>query len=102
MLKELEKKQFNGKVYLFNSNKRISSVAYQSELKNINLKNYTYIPVFTSTDKRVDIDLLKQHLNDMQRYNYYLVGTSPFLVSMKQLLNKEGVPVSKIKMDDFG
>jgi phytoene dehydrogenase-like protein/ferredoxin-NADP reductase len=102
MLQQLEKNQFKGKVYLFNSNKTISSAAYQSELENLKMPNYTYISVITSTDKRIDIDLIKDHLNDLQRYNYYLVGTSPFLVAMKQLLNKEGVPLAKIKMDDFG
>ena len=102
MLKELEKKQFNGKVHLFNSNRELSAAAYHHELENIKIKNYTYTPVITSTDKRIDIDLLKHHLNDLQRYDYYLVGTSPFLVAMKQLLSKEGVPISNIKMDDFG
>jgi ferredoxin-NADP reductase len=102
MLQQLEKNQFKGRVYLFNSNKTISSAAYQRELENLKMQNYTYIPVITATDKRIDIDLIKNHLNDLQRYNYYLVGTSPFLVSMKQLLNKEGVAPAKIKMDDFG
>lgn len=102
MLKELEEKQFKGLVYLFNSNRTTSSAAYQSELESIKIINYTHIPVFTSIDKRIDIDLLKHHLTDLHRYDYYLVGTSPFLISMKQLLNKEGVSVAKIKMDDFG
>lgn len=102
MLKELEKKQFKGLVYLFNSNKTISSAVYQNELENIKIENYHYIPVVTSVNKRIEIDLLKQHLNDLQRYYYYLVGTSSFLASMKQLLNKEGVAIAKIKMDDFG
>lgn len=102
MLTELEKKRFMGEVYLFNSNKTSSSAAYQHEVENIKLENYTYVPVVTSTDKRMGIELLKNHLKDLHCYNYFLVGTSPFLTAMKQLLTKEGVPIANIKMDDFG
>ncbi|SHN41921.1 FAD-dependent oxidoreductase [Chitinophaga sp. CF418] len=102
ILKELEKKQFKSRIYLFNSNRTIASTAYQRELENIKIENYTYLPVITSTSKRIDIDLLKYHLNDLLQYDYYLVGTSPFLASMKQLLTREEVPIDKIKMDDFG
>ncbi|MFT3823667.1 MAG: NAD(P)-binding protein [Chitinophagaceae bacterium] len=102
MLKELEQKQFKGSIYLFNSNRTMSSTVYQDELENIKTESYHYIPVITSTNKRIDIDLLKHHLGDLQGYDYYLVGTSSFLTSMKQLLHKEGVAISKIKMDDFG
>ena len=100
--KETGKKQFKSRIYLFNSNRTIVSTVYQRELENIKIENYTYLPVITSTSKKIDIDLLKYHLNDLLQYDYYLVGTSPFLASMKQLLTREEVPIDRIKMDDFG
>ena len=102
ILKELEKKQFTGQVFLFYSNKTRSSTTYDQELKNISLKNYFYFPVITSETKRIDAQLLKSHLKDLGIFEYYIVGSSPFLETMKQLLISEGVDLLRIKEDDFG
>lgn len=102
MLKELEKNQFSGQVFLFYSNKTIASTAYDSELKNIYLKNYTYLPVITSESKRIDSEMLKSHLKELSNYEYYLVGTTPFLNAMKLILINAGVDLTRIKEDDFG
>jgi phytoene dehydrogenase-like protein/ferredoxin-NADP reductase len=102
MLKELEKIQFTGQVFLFYSNKTKSSTAYDDELKNISLKNYTYQSVITSETKRIDAELLKSHLKAFEIFEYYIVGTSPFLKTMKQILINEGVDLLRIKEDDFG
>jgi phytoene dehydrogenase-like protein/ferredoxin-NADP reductase len=102
ILKELEKKQFTGQVFLFYSNRTRSSTTYDQELKNISLKNYFYFPVITSKTKRIDAQLLKSHLKDLGIFEYYIVGSSPFLETMKQLLINEGVELLRIKEDDFG
>jgi all-trans-retinol 13,14-reductase len=102
MLTELEKRQHPGKVFLFYSNKILQSAAYHENLLKINLKNYSYIPVITSTSKRIDSELLRRHLVELNNFDYYLVGTSDFLRSMERLLKTEGVNISKIKEDDFG
>jgi len=102
MLKEIEKKQFKGKVFVFYSNREESSAAYHNELKNISIQEYTYIPITTATNKRIDREFLKVHLNDFNIFNYFLVGTTSFLNSMKQILINEGVDIAKIKEDNFG
>ncbi len=102
MLKELEKKQFTGQVFLFYSNKTKASTAYDDELKNIQLENYFYIPVTTSETKRIEIELLKIHLKNLSFFEYFIVGTSSFLKTMKKILINEGVNITKLKEDDFG
>jgi phytoene dehydrogenase-like protein/ferredoxin-NADP reductase len=102
ILKELEKIQFTGQVFLFYSNRTKSSMAYNDELINISLKNYTYHSVITSETKRIDADLLKSHLKDLGIFEYFLVGATPFLKTMKQILVNEGVDLLRIKEDDFG
>ena len=102
MLKDLERNQFKGKVFLFYSNKKESSAAYHNELNKINIENYTYIPITTATDKRIDRELLTVYLKDFNKFNFMLVGTSSFLNTMKDILINEGVDRAKIKEDDFG
>ena len=102
MLKDLERNQFKGKVFLFYSNKKESSAAYHNELNKINIENYTYIPITTETDKRIDRELLTVYLKDFNKFNFMLVGTSSFLNTMKEILINEGVDQTKIKEDDFG
>ena len=102
MLKEIEKRQFKGEVCLFYSNKTLSSSAFQTELANLKIANYKYRPIITSVDKRIDAALLKTYLRDLQSQHYYLVGTSAFLTTMKELLKGAGVDQAKITIDDFG
>ena len=102
MLRELERLKFSGQVFLFYSNRTKSSMAYDDELKNISLKNYTYKSVITSETRRIDAELLKSHLKNLGIFQYYVVGTSPFLKTMKQILINEGVDLLRIKEDDFG
>jgi len=102
ILHDLLKRQYTGKVFLFYSNKTEQSAAYHNELTNLNLGNYTYVPVNTLTSKRIDEELLKTHLTTFNRFEYYLVGTTSFLSSMKSILTTNGVNASEIKEDDFG
>jgi all-trans-retinol 13,14-reductase len=102
MLHDFEKKQFDGKVFLFYSNKTESYAAYHNELQKVNFKNYTYIPVITSKSTRIDDEFLNSHLIGLKNFNYFLVGTSQFIASMKDILIKNGVDILKIKEDDFG
>ncbi|MEO8403291.1 MAG: FAD-dependent oxidoreductase [Chitinophagaceae bacterium] len=102
MLKELMERQHKGKVFLFYTNRTVKSTAFHDDLQNIALKNYSYITVITSKTKRIDSDLLNTHLVNPRSFDYFLVGTSEFLRSMKQILQTEQVDISRIEEDDFG
>lgn len=99
MLKELEKTNFKQPVFLFYSNKTKESSAYLDYLEK--LQQYKFIPVFTSTDKRIDKDLIVKYAGELNQYSYYIVGTSEFTNGMRELL-QNNVESSKIKIDDFG
>ncbi len=102
MLKEIEKNRFEGKVCLFYSNNTPETTAYHNDLRDLSIRSYVYKPVMTSYEKRIDIEFLKDSLSVTDDYHYYIVGTSGFLASMRQLLLEEQVSIENIKFDDFG
>ncbi|MGP1430390.1 MAG: FAD-dependent oxidoreductase, partial [Fusobacterium sp.] len=64
MLMELEKINYQGKVSLFYSNRTLAKTTYHERLGNYDIKNYNYNPVFTGIQPRINIDLLKEKLDD--------------------------------------
>ncbi|NNF00158.1 MAG: NAD(P)-binding protein [Pyrinomonadaceae bacterium] len=102
MLKELQRNNHKGKVHLFYSNKESSTSAYLDEIETNHPDNFNLVNVCTKTDKRIDEALVKEHLNDLEKYNYYLVGTSSFIKGMRELLVQYGIKTAQIKEDDYG
>ncbi|MEK9604502.1 MAG: FAD-dependent oxidoreductase [Flavobacteriaceae bacterium] len=104
MLKDLEAQKSKKKVTLLYSNKFIEDIAYHEELKNIKLRkyNYTYHLCLSQMDGRMDTEFLEKQLNDFKAYDYYMVGMSPFLKSMKDILQSKAVPETQMHIDDFG
>ena len=102
LIKELEKRKHQGRVLLFYSNRNEALAAYHVLFQNVSLTNFKYIPVYTQTQSRINEDLLKNELQNLLDFNYFLVGTSGFIKSLHQILITNGVNVSNIKEDDFG
>ena len=102
MLKTLAQQQFAGEVAVFYSNKTETSAAFHSELQHSTLANYSYLPVFTATQKRLNAAFLKEHLHTLTDCEYYIVGTHSFIKAMQELLLNEKVPAEFIFKDDFG
>ena len=88
--------------FFFYTNRTASSAAYHEVFQHTSLKNFCYIAVTTSTTKRIDIELLKSQLADLHDFEFYLVGTTPFLNPMKAMLINEGIDLVRIKEGDFG
>ena len=63
----------------------MAKTTYHERLQNFNIKNYNYNPVFTGIQPRINIDLLKDKLDDIYNSNYYIIGTSEFIKTMKSL-----------------
>ena len=102
MLKTLAQQQFAGEVVVFYSNKTETSAAFHSELQHSTLANYSYLPVFTATQKRLNAAFLKEHLHTLTDCEYYIVGANSFTKAMQELLLNEKVPAAFIFKDDFG
>ena len=101
LLKELKLNKFDNEIHLFYTNRDKEKAAYYHYLKKLNFDNYIYHPVLTSIDGRLNKDKLAI-LNDMNKYDYYIVGTSGFLKSMVELLKINKVASNHIFYDDFG
>ena len=102
MLMELEKINYQGKVSLFYSNRTLAKTTYHERLQNFNIKNYNYNPVFTGIQPRINIDLLKEKLDDIYNSNYYIIGTSDFIKTMKTLLEENHIDKKNYLVDNFG
>ena len=102
MLMELEKINYQGKVSLFYSNRTLAKTTYHERLQNFNIKNYNYNPVFTGIQPRINIDLLKGKLDDIYNSNYYIIGTSDFIKTMKTLLEENHIDKKNYLVDNFG
>ena len=102
MLKELQRNNHKGKVYLFYSNKELSAASYLNEIEKNHPDNFNLVNIHTKTDKRINEAFLKEHLGVLDEYNYYLVGASSFIKGMKELLISNGIKTSQIKEDDYG
>ena len=101
-LKELENSNFDKSSFLFYSNKTEEDASYHSYIKNITLKKFNYIPIFTNTQDKININLLEERLKKLDEYDYYLVGTNDFTKDMKEILLSRNVSLKNINMDNFG
>ncbi|OHX67812.1 FAD-dependent oxidoreductase [Flammeovirga pacifica] len=103
LLKELEEKKYPHPIYLFYSNKTEESAAYHQDFLKMDLPNFNYVPVFTSVDKRIDANKLKEHLHQWEDFQYYIIGSTEFSKSIKnQLIANPYINMNDIKVDDFG
>jgi phytoene dehydrogenase-like protein/ferredoxin-NADP reductase len=102
MLKELEKNQHKGKVMLFYSNKSQKTTAYHNQLLDLKLSNFEYTSVETATEGRINEFYLKSKIDDAANCHFYLVGTSGFVHSMKEMLKTLNVEEQSIFIDNFG
>ena len=102
MLMELEKINYQGKVSLFYSNRTLEKTTYHERLGSYNIKNYNYNPVFTGIQPRINIDLLKEKLDDIYDAHYYIIGTGEFIKTMKTLLEENHIDKKNYLVDNFG
>ena len=75
---------------------------YHERLQDFNIKNYNYNPVFTGIQPRINIDLLKEKLDDIYDAHYYIIGTGEFIKTMKTLLEENNISKDHYLVDNFG
>ena len=101
MLKELEAQHFAGQVTLCYSCKRETAAAFHKDLQRIPLPHYTYLPVFTETQKRIDSTFVREHIPALLESSCYIVGTHSFVQGIEAILLEQGVQREAIVKDDF-
>ena len=91
-------------------------ISQKSNIPHINLNNGLFddisswkikiitrneILVEKSEDTKKSIDL-KEKLNDIYNSNYYIIGTSDFIKTMKTLLEENHIDKKNYLVDNFG
>lgn len=102
MLKEMEQHNHTGKVMLFYSNRTLKSAAYHQQLSKLQISDFDYHLVQTSTEGRIKKEFLESKIDKITNCHFYLVGTSEFIHSMKEILQSLNVDERNIIIDDFG
>jgi oxidoreductase FAD/NAD(P)-binding domain protein len=101
MLKELELQHFIGHVTLCYSCKNESAAAFHKDLKQCSLPNYTYLPVFTQSQKRIDKTYISKHIPYLLDSQCYIIGTHSFVKEIETILLEQGIQREAIVKDDF-
>lgn len=91
------------KITLIYSNRTPAQAAYADELKHLAEvnKNFTFIPVYSDTDGRVNADIVRRHVLDISSPRYYLAGPEAMVKAMRQILLEVGADEDSIKTEEF-
>lgn len=93
----------NHKITLIYTNRTPALAAYTDELERFAAenKNFTFVPVYTSTQGHVNTDLIKRHVPDVAAPRYYLSGPEGMVKAMRSLLIEIGADEDNIKTEEF-
>ena len=113
MIKDLhESDKMNKEIYLFYSNKTQMDAAFYEELRKIEeeCKNFKLVHILTRVSgesaqadeqKRLDVDILKKYVKNLQEQNYFLCGSVPFVTEISKILETENINEEKIFAELF-
>jgi len=91
------------KITLIYSNRTPALAAYTDELQRFTTENsnFTFVPVYTSTQGKVNADTIKQHVADINASRYYLCGPEGMVKAMRALLIEVGADEDNIRTEEF-
>ena len=107
MIRDSERNNSPREIILFYANANKARAAFLEELQNVKLANYKFVPVMSDDESwggekgRINADLLKKYLADLNAYTYYIAGPPAMAVAMHDLLEKECVIEDTIKIEEF-
>lgn len=91
------------KITLIYANRTPAQAAYIKDLEQFAAANanFTFVPVYTSTEGHVDADKIKQQVPDIEAPRYYLSGPEGMVKAMRTLLIDIGADEDMIKTEEF-
>ena len=106
-------KKLNNKIRFLYSVRTPSDIIYKEDLEKIKNENNNFDYVVTITRQevndswkgrkgRVDLNLLKENIEDVENSIYYLCGPKDFVHSIIEMLESLGVKKEQIKTDIWG
>ena len=110
MLRYIAEEGLRHRVTLVYSNRDVESTAFLGELKELEDANPNLRVVFTMTEdpswdgekRRIDADMLRDHLgNDLGAFTYLIAGPPGMVEAMEKMLGEAGVPEDQIRPERF-
>ncbi|MGH3040520.1 MAG: FAD-dependent oxidoreductase, partial [Gaiellaceae bacterium] len=110
MLRYIAEESLPHRVTLVYSNRDVESTAFLGELQELERANPNLTLVLTMTDdpswdgetRRIDADLLRDHLGDeLGTFTYLVAGPPPMVEAMEKTLREAGVPEERIRPERF-
>lgn len=91
------------KITLIYANRTPAQAAYVDDLEQLaaDNKNFTFVPVYTSTQGHVDAQTIKAEVPDIEAQRYYLSGPEGMVKAMRALLIEIGADEDMIKTEEF-
>ena len=97
---------------LFYSNKTSGDIIFHQELKGLTAvcKNFKLVTILTRDTerkepadeyKRIDSEMVKKYIGDLNGNDYFICGPSAFVLGMKEELKTAGVDPHDIKIEAF-
>lgn len=109
MLRFIKDEVMPYKITLFYSNKDRNSSAFFEELEKMTNENiyFKLVPImtddkdWTGEKRRIDEEMLRAHLTDLNSYTYFVSGPPPFNQTIQEILKKAQVKKENIKVENF-
>jgi ferredoxin-NADP reductase/NifU-like protein involved in Fe-S cluster formation len=111
-IKDLRRKESSKKIFLFCSNKNSEDIIFRKELDEISKKWGNLKVIYTLTRakekgsltdeyKRIDLEMIKKYVGDLDKKEYFICGPSTFVFGIKEQLENAGVNRIFIKTEAF-
>lgn len=88
------------KVTLLYAN-RDADVPYKEQLDSLQKNNQALAIRYVTAPELIDEAMIRSTVPDLQKPLFYVSGPAPMVMALSETLQKMGVPMSRIKLDDF-
>lgn len=91
------------RITLIYANRTPAQAAYHAELQQLAQVNphFSYVPVYTDTQGRVNAATIRQHVPDIATARFYLAGPEGMVKAMRGLLDEVGADEDNIRTEEF-
>lgn len=109
MLRFVQEQHLTHHITLVYSNRNQQSTAFLDELQGFDKQNSHFKLLLTMTDdtnwtgekRRIDMQFIKDHLDDLTKYTYMIAGPPPMVATIEQTLHDLGVSEDSIIKENF-
>lgn len=91
------------KITLIYANRTKEQAAYDEDFRRWATENanFTYVPVYTSTEGHVDANCIRQNVSDIAGSKFYLSGPEGMVKAMRSLLIEVDADEDNIRTEEF-